>query len=86
MKKHVPHVCISACPQNVLSVLRTQRTSKISFQFATDDSKATVVVHCETGLCKTYTLPLMETEVVHAMADKTSLPVILVAETMAMSR
>ncbi|KAL4452547.1 hypothetical protein ABPG75_008209 [Micractinium tetrahymenae] len=72
--------------KHVLSVFRTQRVAKILFDLSTTDCRATVTLHCENGLVKSYKLPTMDSEILQATVDKQQFAVRLSAEAPAISR
>ncbi|KAI7844934.1 hypothetical protein COHA_001581 [Chlorella ohadii] len=72
--------------KHVLSVFRTQRVEKILFDLSTVTCKATITLHCENGLTKSYKLPTMDSEILQATVDKQQFAVRLAAETAAFSR
>ncbi|KAI3432588.1 hypothetical protein D9Q98_004136 [Chlorella vulgaris] len=72
--------------KHVLSVFRTQKVSKILFDLNTASCKATITLHCENGLVKSFKLPTMDSEILQATVDKQQFAVRLTAETAAISR
>ncbi|PRW61626.1 Cell cycle checkpoint control RAD9A [Chlorella sorokiniana] len=72
--------------KHVLSVFRTQRVDKILFDLSTVTCKATITLHCENGLTKSYKLPTMDSEILQATVDKQQFAVRITAETAAFSR
>ncbi|EFN51476.1 hypothetical protein CHLNCDRAFT_140230 [Chlorella variabilis] len=72
--------------KHVLSVFRTQRVNNILFDLDTALCKATITLHCENGLVKSYRLPTMDSEILQATVDKQQFAVRLTAETPAIAR